>query len=987
MGKLREYGHLLLPPYMQQKVYQDHIDAFAEVLEEQEADVRQARVDGDVMTCTPDVFDYHYDNLHLLRSPWDNDAQVRAHLKSVWKIWAKGGTYELILDELKHFGYPNAKIVTWTDLVLAGVPKPFGGNFLKVPGLTVDGDMYYLPLEPGWTIEHRNAGPNLPLSVYIDTHFRILRIQMQTDGTGFVTCTANDIVKALTLRSDELLQSVYFGTRGNGTGYSLAFPVTQPDFSYFSYFFIDLGESINIKETIRWDVGEYATTEYPIGTMVRSWHAFENQPPVTVGNQGNVETVFGTAINNIWVRMRKETSLQRWQGASWQSIPVTGLSSDAVANQMFGTSATDIWTAMRPANLTETGGYLLHWDGSTVTKSFLPNVFVPGNWFNTLGVWGTNASNMWCCGVEQDNMVTMQIAHIFYWNGSTWTEQTLPGGITYLQSIWGSSATDIWACYGTTLLHFNGTSWSVSATPTFGMTDSVNAVWGGAANDVWLAGRTLTPSFAIKLWHWNGTTWSVFATAGTGTANNTIYSIIGTSTSNVYFFSSDGIFYWDGATLTYNKGPIIPGLGFLSGIFWFPTVLQNNDLMISSDQGLFINQQRVDLQPVLASTPGWTANFPVGASAAATMALHGLSKDYVWTTNADLNNAAFYDGVTKTWTLRTHGLNQYMQAVYCFNQNNVWFVGSNGKAARWNGTSFDILPIPGAHDYLDVWAAGPNEVYAVGMFGRLAIWDGATWTVQALFFPGAIPDPTLYAISGVARASAKAKIVFGGEDGNICFYDVQAGTYSYSTGIPLQTIRDIYMGSEGYAYTVGNQNTINYTKNGGVTWVNTSIPTLGTTNLISAQVYAPNNIVVITTSSRSTFDGTAWTTTTPAMGVDKWPYTAVWGPSYDEIWIGSEPTMAYPQAEPYVFKLLTTIVPSGVLSGNQWDTDKYWDFQPLTVRTLAELKTLIRRYKPFYASCRFVRFKTAELLIPYPICDEWEEDENGNVFDHYATHY
>src|SRR5438445_3430450 len=84
-------------------------------------------------------------------------------------------------------------------------------------------------------------------------------------------------------------------------------------------------------------------------------------------------------------------------------------------------------------------------------------------------------------------------------DGWCWSNP-LPQG-NHLHSAWGSASNDVWAVgEGGTILHWDGTAWSASASGTGNL---LYSVWGSASNDVWGVDDRGT------ILHWDGTAWSV----------------------------------------------------------------------------------------------------------------------------------------------------------------------------------------------------------------------------------------------------------------------------------------------------------------------------------------------------------------------------------------------------------------------------------------------------------------------------------------------
>ncbi len=135
------------------------------------------------------------------------------------------------------------------------------------------------------------------------------------------------------------------------------------------------------------------------------------------------------------------------------------------------------------------------------------------------GVFAINASNVFAVGSG---------GTVFHRDSTAWTAQS-SGTVLNLLSVWASSASDVWVgaeapVAGTsppqTLLHFNGTTWSLVTIPGAPVTD-INAVWGSSSTDVWFVGSTVAT-------HWDGTAFQQFNLSGT------LLSVSGTSPTDVW---------------------------------------------------------------------------------------------------------------------------------------------------------------------------------------------------------------------------------------------------------------------------------------------------------------------------------------------------------------------------------------------------------------------------------------------------------------------
>lgn len=77
-----------------------------------------------------------------------------------------------------------------------------------------------------------------------------------------------------------------------------------------------------------------------------------------------------------------------------------------------------------------------------------------------------------------------------------------------LGGVWGAGDDDLWAAGGSELIRWNGSAWTVFATPDAGEPVSFHGLWGAAANDIWALGRT-TSSGASVAAHFDGARWTV----------------------------------------------------------------------------------------------------------------------------------------------------------------------------------------------------------------------------------------------------------------------------------------------------------------------------------------------------------------------------------------------------------------------------------------------------------------------------------------------
>jgi len=113
-----------------------------------------------------------------------------------------------------------------------------------------------------------------------------------------------------------------------------------------------------------------------------------------------------------------------------------------------------------------------------------------------------------------------------------WTAVTVPltGNNTELNAVSARTSADAWAVgvqFGAAgqappppvAYHWNGSAWSLTATPSPGVNAGLNAVSASSASDAWAVGFTLPSGYRVRqplYEHWNGSAWSTVSGPGLG---------------------------------------------------------------------------------------------------------------------------------------------------------------------------------------------------------------------------------------------------------------------------------------------------------------------------------------------------------------------------------------------------------------------------------------------------------------------------------------
>jgi hypothetical protein len=191
---------------------------------------------------------------------------------------------------------------------------------------------------------------------------------------------------------------------------------------------------------------------------------------------------------------------------------------------VFGFASNDIWA----------GGVaqVVHWSGGTAWTLNSPT-FPQGctaDACKIVGIWGTSSTDLWA----------MLPGGAYHLAGTTWSSIVLfPGPST---GFWGSATNDVWAvgANGTPqafVTHYDGSTWTPNTLPT---STGLNAIFGFAKGDIYAVGKAGT------MFHFSGGVWNSFSS---GTTND-LYSIWGTSDTDLWIGGDRVLQHWDGHTWT-----------------------------------------------------------------------------------------------------------------------------------------------------------------------------------------------------------------------------------------------------------------------------------------------------------------------------------------------------------------------------------------------------------------------------------------------------
>jgi len=118
-------------------------------------------------------------------------------------------------------------------------------------------------------------------------------------------------------------------------------------------------------------------------------------------------------------------------------------------------------------------------------------------------VWGSSENDVFITGNDG----------ILHYDGSQWTEMTIPVGAACCSSVWGISSSDVYATGNGVLLHYNGASWSevnIGAQQSVLTSTDLFDVWAGRGSG---QDRVVVLGSSGRIFTKTGATWSVGGTS------------------------------------------------------------------------------------------------------------------------------------------------------------------------------------------------------------------------------------------------------------------------------------------------------------------------------------------------------------------------------------------------------------------------------------------------------------------------------------------
>lgn len=538
-----------------------------------------------------------------------------------------------------------------------------------------------------------------------------------------------------------------------------------------------------------------------------------------LGFGAGLNAVFGTANDNVWAVGFDGVIFHRGvSGWSQVESPV-----NAELHDIHGDSATDVWAVGNTSAV-------IRYDG----QQWRP---ISGITSDTLhAVFASAPNDVWIGGSHR----------IYHYDGTTLAPVTLPFMYDVeARSIFAFGPRDVWVgtSFGT-VLHFDGQAWAYSDGPYHD--HAIIDLWGAAPNDLWAVS-----DWGAEISRWNGSRWSRVPYVA-GTTPDSVVSVFGTGSSDVWLTGDQGLWHYDGMSFTHAAPPVSPNGTTMPTGGWASASLA---IVVGAAGQIFEHD-----------ASGWSlVSGPYEGVYQRWFSALAFSATDAWLLG--LGTSMHYDGhaFTEVPMVQT----QYRQdfgGAWAASPSEIWAVGVGqwgDNIQRWDGQAWARVPSGtffGPDWIEDVWGSGPRDIYFAAM-GPPLHWDGSAFSTLSVPF-------SAQAVHGTSASDVwMAAGTGGGASNGLWHYDGHAWTQSTHDAIWWT---GVYAVAPNDAWAGGGGGTVEHWD--GHAWTQIAIPGLTTADPQNApfvggfSAHSSSDVWASAGGRVMHWDGTRWTLL-PGFGV------------------------------------------------------------------------------------------------------------------------
>jgi hypothetical protein len=346
-----------------------------------------------------------------------------------------------------------------------------------------------------------------------------------------------------------------------------------------------------------WAVGNSGTYGAARSTLAVHWNGSKWSIVATPDGANEVNWLIGAdavASNDVWAagysatnppeQSQRVTLIEHWNGTQWSVVPSPNptprLSGGPVSNELYGiaaVAANDVWAVGQSVDYGAGQTLIVHWNGTAWSAVSAPH---PGLYSTLRSVSVVTGNDIWAVGTHVVN--GSQLTLIEHWNGTTWSVVPSPNDGPYVQELLrvrAVSSSDVWAVgyhlavfgvsqvYQTTILHWNGSSWTVVPSPD--LNQRSNYLWsvdGTSASDAWAVGFYDTgTTLDTVTQHWDGIAWTVQSSPSPSDYISELSDVAALSPTEVWTVGqSSGLFTFE--TLALHRSAVCGATMHVAGI-------------------------------------------------------------------------------------------------------------------------------------------------------------------------------------------------------------------------------------------------------------------------------------------------------------------------------------------------------------------------------------------------------------------------------------